>query len=81
MAIRKSLHNEPRETYESKRRWLEMKKQYDEGAQRCLDLMLHPHVSNEQLGDAAASLRKMRKAVVDGSEEIKNLIKREHPDT
>ena len=29
MAIRKSPQNEPRETYEAKRRWLEMKKQYD----------------------------------------------------
>ena len=79
--MRKVPHTEPRETYEAKRRWLEIKRQYDEAAQRCIDLMLHPHVSNEQLGDAAASLREMRKAVSDGSEEIKKIIRREHPDT
>jgi len=72
---------EAKESYEAKRRWFEIKKHYDDAARRCIDLMLHPHVSNEELGDAAASLRKMRKAVVDGSEEIKNIIKREHPDT
>jgi len=67
---------EPKESYDAKRRWLEIKKQYDEAAGKCIDLMLHPEVSDEQLGNAAKSLRKMRKAVIDGSEEIKQIIRR-----
>ncbi len=67
---------EPKESYNAKRRWLEIKKQYDEAAQRCIDLMLHPDVSNDQLGNAAKHLREMRKAVIEGSEEIKKIIRR-----
>ena len=79
--MKKSPHVEPRETYEAKRKWLQIKKHYDDACKKCIELMLNPHVSNEQLAEAAASLRHMRKAVVDGAEEISTIIKRDHPDT
>ena len=54
----------------AKLEWFKIKGHYDEAADKCIELMLSPNVTSEQLSQAAAALRRIRDAVLEARDEI-----------
>lgn len=54
----------------AKLQWFKIKNHYDAAADKCIELMLSPNVTSEQLSQAASALRRIRDAVLKARDEI-----------
>jgi len=57
-------------TRQAKLEWFKIKSHYDKAADKCIELMLSPNVTSEQLSQAASALRRIRDAVLEARDEI-----------